>query len=270
MNLLTPTSALGQSQTTKVSHKPHLGKFLSHNPFSRPLTLGFFYREKMRAIYTIAPDLAFQSILEVGGGQGGLTALLYPKVHITNLDLDPNFAQAPCNQKLNVDFICGDATQLPFADASFDVVTMFDVLEHIPDDTAAIAEALRVLKPGGYLLISTPDKSIWRFPYYSVFKPLCPPEKSVMTEWGHVRRGYTLEELRRLLSIPCQQHATFINSITVINHDIAFSRLPILLRFGLACLIAPLTWLGYWFHQPHQLGTEIASRWQKTTTAPLI
>ena len=45
----------------------------------------------------------------------------------------------------------GDATQLPFADGSFDVVITSEVLEHIQDDVAAIAEMVRVLKPGGAL-----------------------------------------------------------------------------------------------------------------------
>jgi len=264
MNLLTPTLMLRQSQTTKVTHKSYLNKFLSQNPFSQPLTLGFFYREKMRAIHTIAPDLPFQSILEVGGGQGGLTTLLYPNAQITNLDLDPNFAQAPCNQKPNVKFVCGDATKLPFAEDSFDAVTMFDVLEHIPDDKTAISEAFRVLKPGGFLLASTPDKSMWRFPYYSIFKPICPSEASVMAEWGHVRRGYTLNDLKSLFPVPCQQYATFINALTVIGHDIAFSKLPVLVRYLISFLLSPIIWIGYWLHQPNRPGTEIASRWQKS------
>lgn len=142
-------------------------------PFSSPLTLGFFFREKMRAIYNIAPDVHYPKILEVGGGQGGLTALLYPKSHIINLDLEPKFAQANCNQNKNVTFICGDATQLPFEDNSFDAVTMFDVLEHIPDDTKSISEALRVLRPGGMLLISTPKEN-WKFPYYEFMQTICP------------------------------------------------------------------------------------------------
>ena len=53
-----------------------LTEFLTKNPFPHPHTLGFFYREKMRAIHRIAPDLALNNILEIGGGQGGLTALL--------------------------------------------------------------------------------------------------------------------------------------------------------------------------------------------------
>lgn len=50
----------------------------------------------------------------------------------------------------------GDATRLPFADGSFDVVITSEVLEHIQDDVAAIGEMLRVLKPGGTFAATVP------------------------------------------------------------------------------------------------------------------
>lgn len=50
----------------------------------------------------------------------------------------------------------GDATRLPFADGSFDVVITSEVLEHITDDTAAIAEMVRVLRPGGRFAATVP------------------------------------------------------------------------------------------------------------------
>jgi SAM-dependent methyltransferase len=50
----------------------------------------------------------------------------------------------------------GDATRLPFADASFDRVIASEVLEHIPDDEAAFAELARVLRPGGTLAVTVP------------------------------------------------------------------------------------------------------------------
>jgi SAM-dependent methyltransferase len=50
----------------------------------------------------------------------------------------------------------GDATRLPFADATFDRVITSEVLEHIPADTSAIAEFTRVLKPGGTFAATVP------------------------------------------------------------------------------------------------------------------
>lgn len=50
----------------------------------------------------------------------------------------------------------GDATSLPFADATFDAVITSEVLEHIPDDTAALAELRRVLRRGGIFAATVP------------------------------------------------------------------------------------------------------------------
>ena len=48
------------------------------------------------------------------------------------------------------------AAALPYAAETFDLVTMLDVLEHIPDDAGALAEAMRVLRPGGLLMLAVP------------------------------------------------------------------------------------------------------------------
>jgi ubiquinone/menaquinone biosynthesis C-methylase UbiE len=250
------------SPKQNTAYKAPLEKFLDQNPFPEPLTLGFFYREKMRAIHDIAPNQPLKAILEVGGGQSGLTALLYPQAQITNIDLNPQYAQAPCNQQERVCFVHGDATALPFENNSFDAVTMFDLLEHIPEHQKAVTEALRVLRPGGFLLMSTPNEN-WQFPYYKFMKSICPNEAEIMTQWGHVRRGYTLAELQVLIGLPCKEYATFINPLTVLGHDIAFSRLSHRKRRLLCKVLSPLTWLSYYLHQPHSKGTETASVWQK-------
>jgi SAM-dependent methyltransferase len=243
-------------------HKESLSAFLSRNPFPQPLTLGFFFREKMRAIHAIAPDQPFGEILEVGGGRSGLTAILYPEARITNLDSNIEYAAAPCNRQERVEFVCGDAAGLPFDDLSFDAVTMFDLLEHIPDHRKAASEAKRVLRPGGALLVSTPGDK-WRFPYYSFMRPFCPDEEEMFAEWGHVRRGYSLAELDALIPMTRQDYATFITPLTVLCHDIAFSRLPFRLRRGICGAITPLTWIGYALHRPHGTGTETATVWRK-------
>lgn len=87
----------------------------------------------------------------------------------------------------------GDATRLPFPDATFDVVITSEVLEHITDDTAAIAEMVRVLRPGGRFAASVPaefpERINWR---------LSDAYHAPIAVGGHVRI-YTSVELRAKL-----------------------------------------------------------------------
>src|SRR6185369_16042204 len=138
-------------------------------------------------------------------------------------------------------FVCGDATRLPLASASVDAVTLFDVLEHIDDDGSALREALRVLRPGGALLISAPNER-WRFPYYRLMRGLCPSDAAIMAEWGHVRRGYSVAQLDAMLALPHVTARSFISPWTAVSHDLAFSRLPTRVRQLACALVAPLTW----------------------------
>src|SRR4051794_21116632 len=225
--------------------KIHKRKFLARNPFPYPRTMGFFYREKMDAIWDIAPDTAVTKVLELGGGESGLTSLLYPSALIVNLDLDPRYANSPCNQRKTVRFLAASATRLPFPDGAFDAVTMFDVIEHIAEDERAMEEAVRVLKPGGMLLVTTPNQN-WRFPYYPWLKRFCPAEEEIMAQWGHMRKGYSVEQLQQLTRLECTAKKDFITTTTVFAHDIAFSRQPHLFKRALCTALAPFTWLAYW------------------------
>ena len=85
----------------------------------------------------------------------------------------------------------GDLTRLPFADQSFDVVICSEVLEHIPEDAAAIREVIRVLKPGEVLAVSVP-----RFFPESICWAL---SKKYRTDPGGHIRIYKKQELVRQL-----------------------------------------------------------------------
>lgn len=62
--------------------------------------------------------------------------------------------------------VVGDALALPYEDATFDVVLISEVLEHVPADLAAISEVVRVLKPGGLAAVTVPrewpEKLCWK------------------------------------------------------------------------------------------------------------
>lgn len=240
-----------------------LRQFLASNPFPNGWTDGLFYREKMRAIHRISPANVGgdAKILEIGGGRSGLAYHLYPGAEIITLDLDESLAdQQPANAPTR--FVCGDARALPFPDDHFDIVTLFDVLEHIPEDDLAAREALRVTKPGGFVLVSTPDLE-WRYPAYQWMAPLCPPERQLMDEWGHVRRGYGRAALIELFGSKPVAAASFINPVTAFYHDIAFSRLGRRSRLLLYLATAPLVLPAYAMHRRHQRGTEGAFAWRK-------
>jgi 2-polyprenyl-3-methyl-5-hydroxy-6-metoxy-1,4-benzoquinol methylase len=67
---------------------------------------------------------------------------------------------------LELRFLLADAGRLPFADGVFDRVISFDVLEHLPNQCAALTEAARVVRPGGKLLfyaISAADDYTWHW-----------------------------------------------------------------------------------------------------------
>ena len=95
--------------------------------------------------------------LEVGIGRGR-TLPFYPRgLHLTGIDLSDvalGVAQTRADELgLNAVLCQGDAAALPFPDDHFDTVVFAFVLCTIPDDRRAIAEAVRVLRPGGRLLL---------------------------------------------------------------------------------------------------------------------
>lgn len=250
------------SNALVIAKRP-LGPFLKLNPFPNGWTDGLFYREKMRAIHGIAPPRlpSGAQVLEIGGGRSGMASSLYPNASVTTVDNDPALADVEPDRP-NGRFVIGDACDLPFLDGSFDVVTLFDVLEHIPDDRKAAEEARRVTKPGGHVLISTP-RADWRYPFYAFMAPLCPHECLLMDEWGHVRRGYTAEDLSLLFHDDPTATFGFINRVTAFYHDIAFSKLGPRKRKLLYALAALPTAVAYALHNPRTHSTEIAAAWRR-------
>lgn len=101
------------------------------------------------------PEHDARQVLEIGCGAGGMLAMLKPYGTVSGLDIDREYLEF-CRERGFARVLCGSGYELPFADASFDLVCLFDTLEHIPEEVQALREVARVLKPGGRLLISVP------------------------------------------------------------------------------------------------------------------
>ena len=97
--------------------------------------------------------------------------------------------EAPKSAKAQV--VVGDALALPYPDGTFDAVIASEILEHIPDDDAAIAELIRVLRPGGTLAVTVPrwlpERICWLL-----------SDEYHANEGGHIRI-YRADELRSKL-----------------------------------------------------------------------
>jgi SAM-dependent methyltransferase len=77
------------------------------------------------------------------------------------VDIDEE-AVGYCRERGLTDVQVGALEKLPFADASFDLVTALDVVEHLDDDLGALREIGRVLRPGGQLLMTVPaHRFLW-------------------------------------------------------------------------------------------------------------
>jgi ubiquinone/menaquinone biosynthesis C-methylase UbiE len=92
-----------------------------------------------------------ETLLDVGCGDGGVATLLAERVgEVVAVDVEssPGWHEAP-----GLAFVVADGEELPFEDASFDVVHSKDSLHHMTNPERALAEYLRVLRPGGTALI---------------------------------------------------------------------------------------------------------------------
>jgi SAM-dependent methyltransferase len=131
--------------------------------------------------------LRLGDVLDIGSGDGVVAALMAPRARsFTCLDKSPRVVDAASDRLRahdNVELVCGDMHELPFADASFDQVLLFHALPYADRPERVLAEACRVLRPGGDLVALTLHAH---------------DHADVTAAFGHRNRGLRPEALRRL------------------------------------------------------------------------
>lgn len=143
----------------------------------------WWYAERRRLLDRQLTGLLPGVALDIGAAGGGNTRVLRDRGW-RSIALEYSAEGAEVASERGLVTLRADGTRLPFDDECLDAVVAFDVLEHIPDDDAAVAEIRRVLRPGGYALVAVPvDMRLWS-------------EHDVAV--GHVRR-YTRASIREVL-----------------------------------------------------------------------
>ncbi|OLV20003.1 class I SAM-dependent methyltransferase [Deinococcus marmoris] len=131
-----------------------------------------------------------EALLDVGMGPGDFPGRLRQEGHrgrIVGVDFSAGMVERASEQYPEVEFLQGDAAALPFADASFDVVTARHMLYHVPDVAAALAEFRRVLKPTGHFLAVTNASGYMAELWEAVAEAL--PGETILTELLSHRGG---------------------------------------------------------------------------------
>jgi SAM-dependent methyltransferase len=100
------------------------------------------------------------NLFEAGAAYGFFLKAAESHFDCTGIDVSAHAADT-ARREYGAHVMQGDVERVPFANDTFDVAAMWDVIEHLIHPVAALKEVRRVLKPGGYLFVSTDDASSW-------------------------------------------------------------------------------------------------------------
>jgi SAM-dependent methyltransferase len=124
----------------------------------------WWYRGRRRVIRAELDRLPLPvgaRVLDAGCGSGRTLQELVDYGDVSGIELNTDAAALARDRALG-DVQVGRLEELPWEDQTFDLITCLDVIEHVPDDTAALSELRRVCRTGGWLLVTVPAyQALW-------------------------------------------------------------------------------------------------------------
>lgn len=153
-----------------------------------------YQRERIATIAQYAGALEGRRILDLGAGMGGLcVALALAGAKPSALEYNRAYCEIihlrAARYNLHLPVINGAGETLPFATATFDLALCWDVVEHVHNPQALLAELARVLRPGGQVLLTIINRYAFRDPHYHL--PLINWIPRPAAEWVITRTGRT-------------------------------------------------------------------------------
>ena len=119
----------------------------------------YWFRRHEVVYQRLAPQCAGRDVLEAGCGEGyGADLIAGVARRVVAVDYDEAAVAHVGRRYRRVEVTRANLADLPLPDASVDVVVNFQVIEHLWDQSQFVAECLRVLRPSGLLMVSTPNR----------------------------------------------------------------------------------------------------------------
>lgn len=158
------------------------------------------------ARYAFACRLArHKRVLDAACGSGyGSAALAAHAGFVAALDISLEAVEAAryAYARPNLAFLAARAEQIPFPDATFDLIVAFELIEHLDDWRALLSEARRLLAPGGQFIVSTPNRL-----YYAETRALAGPNPYHVREFDYAEFRAALQEFFPSTAIYLQNHS---------------------------------------------------------------
>jgi demethylmenaquinone methyltransferase/2-methoxy-6-polyprenyl-1,4-benzoquinol methylase len=163
------------------------------------MSLGI-HRVWKRSLVRQAAPCAGQRIVDLAGGTGDVAALMAAADReVTVVDpSEPMMAVGRARGHRHVRWLVGSAERLPLADASIDTLTIAFGIRNVTHLEEALAEALRVLKPGGrFLCLEFSTPAAWLRPFYELFSFVVIPRLGAWIARSPEAYTYLVESIRR-------------------------------------------------------------------------